>query len=126
MTAVRTAARVPAMSEAELLAAVRQLARLTGWLVYHTHDSRRSEPGFPDLALANHRQGRVIFAELKTATGRITAKQEEWLAALASAGCETALWRPADLPDIARVLRKAAARPAASLDPSMPRREKCP
>lgn len=93
------------MSEAALLAAVRDLARLTGWLTYHTHDSRRSEAGFPDLTLVNVRQGRIIFAELKTATGRTTPQQDEWLAALAAADCETALWRPADLPEIARILR---------------------
>lgn len=94
-----------AMSEAELLAAVRQLARLSGWMTYHTHDSRRSEAGWPDLALANVRQGRIIFAELKTATGRTTPQQDAWLAALAAAGCETAVWRPADLPEIACILR---------------------
>ena len=30
-------------------AAVVELARLRGWLVYHTYDSRRSAKGFPDL-----------------------------------------------------------------------------
>lgn len=107
-----------AMSEAELLAAVRQLARLSGWLTYHTHDSRRSEAGFPDLTLVNIRQGRIIFAELKTAAGRTTPQQDEWLAALAAAGCETALWRPADLPNIARILCKRSTTRGALAGPS--------
>lgn len=120
------------MSEAALLAAVRDLARLTGWLTYHTHDSRRSEAGFPDLTLVNVRQGRIIFAELKTAIGRTTQQQDEWLAALAAVGCETALWRPADLPEIARILRKRSttggplAGPPLALNTSALQREQYP
>lgn len=93
------------MTEAELLAAVRQLAKLTGWLAYHTHDSRRSEPGFPDVVLASPKHRRIIYAELKTATGRTTCEQDMWLEALDTVGCEVALWRPADLPTIAETLR---------------------
>jgi hypothetical protein len=104
--ALPTTRRPPGMTEAQLLAAVRHLARLTGWLAYHTHDSRRSEPGFPDLVLVSARRQRVIYAELKTDTGRTTPEQDQWLAALAAAGQETALWRPADLPhDIPAILR---------------------
>lgn len=86
-----------AMSEAQLLAAVRRLAQLRGFMAYHTHDSRRSEPGFPDLVLVSARQRRLVFAELKTATGKTSPAQDEWLAALAAAGAEVFLWRPADL-----------------------------
>jgi hypothetical protein len=93
------------MPEAELLRQVRKLAKLTGWETYHTHDSRRSDRGWPDLVLASATQRRVIFAELKTATGRVTPDQKKWLALLANAGQETAVWRPADLPLIARILR---------------------
>lgn len=86
------------MTEAEFLAAVRQLARYCGWRrIYHTHDSRRSEPGFPDLVLLHPGQKRIVFAELKTATGKTSAAQEEWIADLAAAGAEVYLWRPADL-----------------------------
>lgn len=85
------------MSEAQLLAAVRRLARYTGWLCYHTADSRRSEPGYPDCTLVHVRQQRVIFAELKVEGGKTTPAQDQWLAALAAAGCETYLWRPSDL-----------------------------
>ena len=53
--------------ERELLAAVIDLARLRRWLCYHTHDSRHSAAGFPDLLLVRGR--RLMAAELKTARG---------------------------------------------------------
>ena len=60
------------MTEREFMEAVRHLARMTGWRCYHTHDSRRSEPGFPDLVLV--RGGKALFVELKTAHGRLTCR----------------------------------------------------
>ena len=35
------------MKEADFQATVIELAELQGWRVYHTHDSRRSQPGLP-------------------------------------------------------------------------------
>lgn len=58
-------------------------ARAAGWLAYHTHDSRRSEPGFPDAVFV--RDGRIVFAELKAARGRVTPEQRAWLEALGKA-----------------------------------------
>lgn len=85
------------MSEVQLLAAVRRLARYRGFMTYHTRDSRGSEAGFPDLVMVSVKQRRVLFVELKTATGKTSAAQDAWLAALAAAGVEVHLWRPADL-----------------------------
>ena len=83
------------MRERDLLELVRDLARYRGWLVYHTHDSRRSEPGFPDLCLV--RGDRVIFAELKASKGVLSQAQREWVAALTNArGVEVYVWRPID------------------------------
>lgn len=87
------------MTEAELLAAVRSLARLTGWLCYHTRDSRGSDPGFPDLVLV--RDGRVVFAELKSAKGRLRPEQSLWIQALdrvelEGRGVTSVVWRPHD------------------------------
>lgn len=84
------------MSEATLQAQVITAARAVGWLVYHTHDSRRSQPGFPDLVLVHARQGRVLFRELKAERGRVHPKQREWLEALQAAGQNAAVWRPSD------------------------------
>ncbi|MEW6583441.1 MAG: VRR-NUC domain-containing protein, partial [Actinomycetota bacterium] len=56
-----------ALSEAAFQDQVVDLARLRGWLVYHTFDSRHSAAGFPDLILA--RGDRLVAAELKTQRG---------------------------------------------------------
>ena len=93
------------------MAQVKQLAKLWGWIVYHTHDSRRSDPGFPDLVLV--RGGRIIFAELKREDGKLTTDQKEWIfqleqvqekvsSAPASTGCNfrVYVWRPSDWPVI--------------------------
>lgn len=69
-----------AISEKAFQAQVIQLAALHGWLCYHTFDSRRSAAGFPDLVLV--RDGRVIFAELKTERGKVSAHQRQWIDAL--------------------------------------------
>lgn len=86
--------RLPEMTEADLLDAVRKLSLLTGWLFYHTHDSRRSDSGWPDAVLINVRQRRILFVELKTRTGLLRPMQGVWLQALAAIGMETAVWRP--------------------------------
>ena len=89
--------------ERDFQADVLELARLTGWLAYHPHDSRRSAAGWPDLALV--RNGRIIFAELKTTRGRLRPEQRIWLDALAHCpGVEVAVWRPRDWPMIERAL----------------------
>jgi hypothetical protein len=79
------------------------LARLWKWEAYHTHDSRRSAAGFPDLVLI--RPPRIIFAEVKTATGRLTRHQRRWLELLTECpAVEVYLWRPAARPDIEQIL----------------------
>ena len=70
------------MTERELQNNVVAMARALGWMPYHTFDSRRSEPGYPDLTLVHADTGRVIWAELKTAKGRLRPAQVEWLGAL--------------------------------------------
>lgn len=88
------------MTEDALLAAVRQLARYRSWMTYHTHYSRGSEAGWPDLVLLHTGQRRTLFIELKREDGKLTASQETWLTALAATGHETGVWRPSDLPAV--------------------------
>lgn len=102
--------KLPAISEKQFMAQVVQLAKMLGWRVYHTHDSRRSEPGFPDLVMVRviygdvATAGRTIFAELKAEKGRLTAEQAEWYLALKHSGDEVYVWRPSDFDEIQRTL----------------------
>lgn len=88
------AMRASAMTEAQLQAAVVASAKRRGWLVYHTHDSRRSEAGYPDLHLIHPGAKRSLFRELKRGNGRVSDAQQTWLDALTAAGCDAAVWRP--------------------------------
>ena len=65
------------MTEKDFQAAVRDYAQLRGWRVFCTWDSRHSPAGEPDLRMA--RPPRVVFAELKTATGKVSDTQEHVL-----------------------------------------------
>lgn len=98
------------MTEVQWSRQVREIATLYGWeLMYHTHRSDRSDPGFPDEVLC--RPPRVLFVELKTQTGRIRPAQRAWMDGLTACGLEVALWRPADRDEVIRVLRKDGCRP---------------
>lgn len=107
---------VKAGSEAAFQQQVLNLATYYGWRSYHTHDSRRSKAGFPDLVLV--RGPELIFAELKTDKGRVRPEQQEWITALQEvsehADCarfiasdaggqvrvDVYLWRPRDFDEL--------------------------
>jgi VRR-NUC domain-containing protein len=69
------------------------LCKLYGLRWFHDHDSRRNPSGLPDLIIVGKR---VLYRELKTQTGRLSAAQKEWIADLAAAGQDVDVWRPAD------------------------------
>lgn len=102
------------MTESALLLGVLDIARLLGWRSLHLRPARTAHGwrtavagdgvGWPDLFMV--RGHRIVAAELKAGRGRTTPEQDAWLAALALAGVETFLWRPADYPErIAELLR---------------------
>lgn len=100
------------MSEATLQGHVMAEARDLGWRRYHTHDSRRSPKGFPDLCMIHVRQDRCVFVELKQEAKGPSDEQIEWGDdLLALAYVEFYLWRPTQWLDgtVTRLLR---ARPA--------------
>ena len=102
------------MPERELQNNVIEMAERLGLLVYHTHDSRRSQPGFPDLVIAGKRG--IVYAELKRQRGKLTDEQQAWRQAIEATagrswtGHEYHLWRPHDWlsGDVEDVLRRIA------------------
>lgn len=81
------------MSEAELQRLVADLCAELGLHHYHTFDSRRSEPGFPDSVIAGTG---ILFRELKSRDGVLKPEQRRWGRILERAGGNWAVWRPAD------------------------------
>lgn len=79
--------------EDTLLSEIRRLAKPYGWLTYHTHDSRKSEEGFPDLVLTNGVS--LLMMELKDNTKKPSKEQAFWLSMLNHTGkVEAGIWRP--------------------------------
>ena len=87
------------MTEAELQEQVRLMCGQLGLFHYHPHDSRRSEPGWPDSVII--RPGRLMFRGLKSASGRLTSEQTAFRYLIdahpAPWRVDWQLWRPADL-----------------------------
>lgn len=79
-------------------------AKAHDWLVFHTPPFsprsgvwRSAGKGFPDLVLVDRYGKRgVIFAELKTAIGKLSVEQEDWGVAITQSGHEYHVWRPKD------------------------------
>ena len=96
------------MSEADLMKAIIDTARIHGWRVHHdrpvtdrrgrTRTAVSGDTGFPDLVLA--RDGEVIIVECKAAHGRFEPGQREWLRATGGF-----VVRPADLDALLARLR---------------------
>jgi VRR-NUC domain len=106
------------VKEAEFQSAIMEMARLSGWTVFHHHDSRREvnrngarvlvgdrdAKGYPDLTLVHARRRLVIWREIKTERGRLSIAQREWLDVLIAAGFDAKVWRPKDRVEIESTL----------------------
>lgn len=95
----RRVAPPPEPTEAEMMRAVVEAARLTGWRIHHTRPGRtmhgwrtplEGDKGFPDAVMIHPRAGLCWFVEFKARYGRLSADQERWGRDLAAAGCD---WR---------------------------------
>ncbi len=100
------------LSESAFQTCLVNWARKHGWLVHHARTARESsgryatpiqgDKGFPDLVLV--KEGRVVFAELKSERGRIKPDQVRWRDAITKGAVEYYLWRPSDWERILEVL----------------------
>lgn len=108
-----TTTRLP-MTEKDWQGLVVAAATVHGWWVFHPHDSRRSTPGWPDLALL--RPPEFILVELKSDRGRVTPEQRQVLGMLDACGVEAFVWRPVDEPDVMARLRRKRSPSTSGLD----------
>ena len=83
------------MNEEQFQANVIEMSKYMGYLHYHTHDSRRSVAGFPDLVLVG--RNRILFREIKTENGQLSSAQLTWGGALIAGGGDWEVWRPSDI-----------------------------
>lgn len=100
------------MTEQEWQTQVLDLAHLYRWMAHHTRPAlnRRGQwatpiqghPGFPDLVLC--RGSRVLFVELKSERGLLTADQMAWRDRLLTAGMDWRCWRPKHWPEVQATL----------------------
>lgn len=98
-----------AVTERDWQAKVEHLAELYGWWPFHVRDSRTvTAAGWPDLVLL--KPPRVLFLELKTATGRLRPEQVKVLRGLADSGQEVGVFRPTDLPRLLATIGPRQAR----------------
>lgn len=111
--------RARTMTERELEATVAAMARVRGWRRYHTHRSDRSPAGFPDDVLV--RAGRLLFLELKTEAGKLSAEQAAWLDDLEEVAAIVEHDAATSTRDPAPVITVAVVRPSQLLDGTLER-----
>lgn len=93
------------MTETDLLVAVLDLAKLRQCFVHHCRPARMADgtwrtpiqgnAGFPDLVILT--ASAVLWRELKSVKGQMTADQRLWHRRLEASGQDVGVWRPQDL-----------------------------
>ncbi len=95
------------VSEANLQQTICELAVRLGWKFNHNPDSRRSNPGLPDLVLIHpdHPERGPLFIECKTERGRVRKEQRVWIDTLKRAGVRAFVVRPSQMDFVEALLR---------------------
>lgn len=101
-------------TEADFQRWVVDAAHHFGWRVVHFRPARTKSgwatpvaydaAGFPDLVLVHPRLG-LLFAEIKTSSGRLRPEQTEWQDLLIEAGATACVFRPKHRVGIVSLLR---------------------
>lgn len=87
------------VAEEDFGRALKAVATNLGYLTYHTHNSKRSSPGFPDWAIVHPQGGPLFLWELKRQDreAKPSPAQERWLEALDKATLvHSHVYRPSD------------------------------
>src|SRR4051812_48083021 len=85
------------MPESKFQAMVERDAHTLGWMASHSHLPYFDTAGWPDLALVHPTKHRFMVRELKVTSekgriGKPSPEQARWIAALALAGVDVAVW----------------------------------
>ena len=99
--------RLAPLTEKAFLQTVREHVSALGYLEYHTHDSRHSTEGFPDIVALRGKRGVVLELKIHPVTqerGRPTPEQRKWLEAFDAVGLESYVVRPDTLDGLVEVL----------------------
>ena len=100
------------VKESDWQKTVERIARFNGWMVYHAPDNKPDSrgrvqnitAGFPDLVLVKN--GTLIFAELKSETGKTSVEQNNWLTAISACKVLTFVWRPSNIDEVRSFLER--------------------
>lgn len=84
----------PKVTEADIRRQVRDYLRIRGWFVFHILQGLGCYPGVTDLIAV--RDGRIVFIELKTKTGKQSDYQKQFQSDLEAHGGEYILCRGID------------------------------
>jgi len=104
--------RIP-VTERDFSAQIEDLLRIYNWVWCHFRPARTKHgwvtalsgyPGFPDYFAV--KEGVMLIFELKSDKGKVTEYQRLWHDELKKAGKEVLIFRPGDIEEIARILRK--------------------
>lgn len=89
---------IAGVSEEEFQCQVTALADQYGWHWHHHAISKRSKPGWLDLTIWREARtglpGKIIFREIKSEDGVVTADQARTIDSLRAAGQDAGVWRP--------------------------------
>ena len=103
------------MTEAQFQQQIIDLGHLYGWRIAHFRPALTSKgyktpvsadgKGFPDLVMV--KRARLIFAEVKSDTGKLSPEQKDWITALTcSMRCECYIWKPENWDEIVEILTR--------------------
>ena len=105
------------LTEAQFQKQIVELAQYYRWLVAHFRPAWNKKgdkcrtpvqadgAGYPDLCMV--KEGRIIFAEVKSEGGVVSSDQWKWLTVLESSQkCEVYIWYPRDWESIKNILTR--------------------
>lgn len=110
----------PKLTEPAFQRTIIENAQVYGWIrSYHTHNSMRSNPGYPDLTL-HHPEHGALWLEVKGAKGEVRLNQVAYVQDIRICGLHAYIVFPQDIQIVDALLRgeiDPPVRPHGIIDP---------